>query len=229
MLQERIELGQIGFVDDHVRRRGRTLLGGDHLHDFGRVDRLPLSEERPQHVVDQLQAFELRGVQEFQVLPDGGRFGGPLQQLIERHAKSSCRVHVVDILVVEKRARLADQRIDDMAKVDRFLVAAEQSRHAFQTGIAIPQFQMILMDANIHEQANVFAADGVGVAFHSNDTVGLDRDVDGRVRDTTYGRQGLEHLAFLAKSRPTRRVAATGQLMGEGHIRLLGFKVATSP
>ncbi len=152
------------------------MIGGESRQDSAGFNRLSLTEEQSQHIVHHLQAFVLRGVQQFQVLFDGGCFGRPLRQLIVRHPKSGCGVHVVDVFVVQKRARLADQRVDDVPEVDRFLVTAELARHTFLAGVAIPQLQVILMDADFHPQANVLAADGVRIVFDSHDAVGLDLD-----------------------------------------------------
>jgi len=58
-----------------------------------------------------------------------------------------------------------------MAKVDPLLALSEQSRQAFQALVPIPEFEMVLMDQHVHFQADVFAADGIGVSLDTQDAI----------------------------------------------------------
>ena len=175
MLQKRIERGKIGSFDIQGRRRGKLMFAGNDFQNVLGLDRLSLSQEPPQCVIDEVKPFVLGGVQQLEILLDCGSFRRVLEQLIIGHAESRRGVHVVHILVVDKRTRLADQGVDHVAKVNVFLAAAELSRHPFEAFAAVPKFKMVLVNAYFELQADVLAADRVGVSFHTDDAIGLDR------------------------------------------------------
>ena len=115
------------------------------------------------------------GMQEFEVLLDGGCFGRVAQQLVVCHAESRGGVHVIDVLVVEERARLPHKRVDHVAKVDRFPPTAELPWHTLQASIAVPEFKMVLVNTHFQLQADVLAAYRIRISLYPNDTVGLHR------------------------------------------------------
>jgi hypothetical protein len=123
--------------------------GSDRLQYGGGSDRLACRQEPPQHVVDQFQPFVLGGVQQFEILLDGRTLRGVLEQPVVGHAEPRGGVHVVDVLVVDERTRLADQRVDHVAKVDRFLAVAELSRQLLDAFVPVPELQMILVNTNL--------------------------------------------------------------------------------
>jgi len=65
-----------------------------------------------------------------------------------------------------------------VAKVDVFLPTAKLSRHSLEAFVAIPQLKVVLMNAYFDLQADVLAADRIGVSFHADDAVGLHRHKD---------------------------------------------------
>jgi hypothetical protein len=144
--QKRIEHGKIGGLDIHRRRSGKLLPDGNDFFNLVGGDRLALGQKPPQDIVDKIKPFMLGGVQQLEILLDRGSFRRVLEKLVVGHAESHAGVHVVHVLVVDERTRLADQRVDHMAKVDRFLAKPELSRHPLDTFVAIPQFQMILVN-----------------------------------------------------------------------------------
>jgi len=154
------------------------LLAGNDFQNVVGLDRLALGQEPSQCVIDEIKSFVLGGVQQFEVLLDRRSFRRVLEQLVIGHAKSRRRVHVVHIFVVDERSRLADQRVDHVAKVDGFLSASELSWHPFETFVLIPQLKVVLMNAYFDLQTDVLAADGVGISLHTNDAVGLHRRKD---------------------------------------------------
>lgn len=93
----------------HRRRRGKLVLGGNGFQHLVDLDRLALSQKPPQCVVDQIKPFVLGGVQQLEILLHRGSFRHVLEQPVIGHAESGRGVHVIHILVVDKRTRLADQ------------------------------------------------------------------------------------------------------------------------
>ena len=135
--KETIELRKIRSVNVDVRRSRKLLLGFDDGQHVVGSDRFPFRQEPSQRVVDQVKAFVFGRMQEFEILLDSGCFGGATEQLVVCHAESRRGVHVIHVLIVEERPRLAYQRIDHMAKIDRLLAAAEQPRHTLETFVPI--------------------------------------------------------------------------------------------
>jgi len=229
VLKQRIERGKIGRLDGHRRGIGQLLFGSDHLQHAVGGDRLAARQEPPQHVVDKIQPFMLGGVQQLEILLDGRTLRGVLEELIVGQAEPRGGVHVVDVLVVDERAWLADQRVDHMAKVDCLLAAAELPRQAFDAFAAQPEFQMVLVNADFQAQADVLAADRVHVSFHANDAVGLYRHQDRSTGRTTPRRHGGQRREFLAERPLAHGVPSMGQLTHEGHVIVDAGEVAAAP
>ena len=157
-------------------------------------------------------------MQDLQVLLDGGCFTGPREQLVVGHAEPGCRIQVVDVFVVGERARLADQRIDHVAKVDLLLALPEQSRQAFQALAAIPEFEMVLVDQHVHSQPDVLAADRIGVSLDTQDAIRFDADAQRRETAQPLVRQRLQGLAFFLENAGAFVVTPRNELPEESQI-----------
>jgi hypothetical protein len=114
-------------------------------------------------------------MQGFEILLDGGRFRRVTQQLVIGHAESCGRIHVIHVLVVAERTRFPYERVDHVAKVDRFLPTAELPGHSLEAAIPVPQFKVVLVNTYFQVQADVLAAYRIGISLYANDTVGLHR------------------------------------------------------
>jgi hypothetical protein len=229
VLKQRIERGKIGSLDRHYGRRWKLLRGGDPLQHVGGGDRGTRRQEPTQRFFDHFKPFVLGGVQQLEILLDRGGFRRVLEQLIVGHTEPRRGVHVVDVLVVDERTGLANQRVDHVAKVDHFLAAAELPRHAFHAFAAQPEFQMVLVNAHFQWQADVFAAYRVRVSLHANDAVGLHRHEDRSAGRTTLRRHGAQRRKFLAEPLLPRGVPPAGQLTHERHVVVGTGEVAASP
>jgi len=183
--EERIERTKVGRLDVDVRRAGDLLSALHDRQDFFRRDGFAFRQEPSQDVIHQVQSFVL----------GGGRFTASREQLVVGHAEPSGRIQVVDVLVVGERARLADQRINDVAEVDLLLALPKQPRQAFQALVAVPQLEMVLVDQHVHFQTDVFAVDRIGVSLDTQDAIRLDPDTQRRERAQPLVRQRLQGLA----------------------------------
>ena len=168
------------------------------------------------------------GMQEFEVLLDGGCFGRATQQLVVCHAESRRGVHVIHVLIVEERARLAHQRVDHVTKVDRFLAAAELPRHTLEAFIPVPEFKMVLVNTHFQVQADVLTAYRIGISLDANDTVGLHRHRHRSASASSLGRQWTEGGNFFAEPLLSGHVAPRCQLTYEPHVVVNAVEVATS-
>lgn len=202
----------------HVGRAGDLLLTLDAGLHVGGGDRFAFVKKPSQDVVDPVQAFVLRRIQNLQVLLDRGRFAQALNQLVVGHAEPRGGIQMIYILVVHKRARLANQRIDDMAKVDRFLAASEQPGHPLQALVAVPQFKMILVDPHLHLQTDILAAHGVRIVLDAHGAIRVHRERHGRERLQTPRRQRAQGGDFLTERGTARGVSPGDHLLDEGDV-----------
>jgi len=165
-------------------------------------------------------------MQDLQVLLDGGLFTGPCQQLVEGHPKPGSGIQVVDVFVVGESARFADQRIDHVAKVDPLLTLPEQSRQVFQALVAVPEFEMVLVNQHIHFQSDVFAADRIAVSLDTQDTIRFDRNRHRCGNAESLMRQRFQGFTFFSEDAPARVVTPRYELPDESQILLLIGEVA---
>lgn len=107
----------------------RQLLPALHeFQDFVGLDRDALLKARPEYVIHDVQTFVLGGMQDFQILLDRGFFLVSSRQLIVGHAEASRGIEMLHVFVIDERARLVNQGIDQVPKVDEFLALTEQPR-----------------------------------------------------------------------------------------------------
>ncbi len=218
MLKKTIKRREIGSINGQRGRSGKLLVFGNDFQYVVRPHRLAFGQEPSQCSVDQLQAFVLGSVQQLEVLFDGRLLRRPLEELVVGHAECGRRVHVIDVLVINKRARFADQRVDDVAKVDRLLAVTKLSGHPLETFAAIPKFQMVLVDPHFQVQADVLAADRVRITFDPNDAIRLDGQEHRRTRAASLRRQRTEHRELLGEAFLAIGIAATEYLADERHV-----------
>lgn len=212
----------------HRCRSGKLVLADNNLQNVISVDRLALGQKPAQCVIDEIQPFVLGGIQQLEILLHRRRLRRVLEQLIVGHAEARRGIHVIHILVVDERAWLADQRVDHVAKVDVFLATSKQSRHPLEAFAAIPQFQMVLVNADFELQADILAADGIGVSFHADDAVGLHRHQDGSAGAATLCWQRTQRRDFLTKAFCSLVIATADQPPYEGHVILRTGEVTAS-
>lgn len=212
----------------HFGRCGQWLLAGDDFQNVIGLDRPTLRQKTAQGVIDEFQSFVLGRVQQLEVLLDGRLLRRVPEQLIVGDAEMGRGVHVIDVLVVDERAWLADQRVDHVAEVDVLLAVAELSRHPLMAFVAIPQFQMVLVNADLDLQAHILAADGIGISLHADDAVGLHRHEDRSAGAPPLRRQRAESRDFLTKVFLARGVAAVDELTYEGQVVFRTGEVAAA-
>jgi hypothetical protein len=156
-------------------------------------------------------------MQNLEVLLDCGRFTLAFDQLVVGHAEPRAGVHVIHVFVVQEGPRLANQRIDHMAKVDGFFAVAEQPRHPLKTFVPVPQLEVILVNLHLHLQADILAAHRVSVAFDPQDAVRIHGQRHRRERTQTLRRQRVEGGNFFTKRSRPPCITPLDHLLEEGH------------
>jgi len=167
-------------------------------------------------------------IENLEVLLHPGLLTLAFDQLVVGHSESRRRVHVIHIFIVQKGARLANQRIDHMAKVNRFFAVSKRARHPLKTLVSVPQFKVILLNSHLHLQADILAAHGVGVPLDAQDAVWLHGQRHDSERAQALRWQRPEGGTFFTKGYGTQCVSPGNQFLDKGHQVLCAGKVPTS-
>lgn len=155
-----------------------------------RRPRAARSQQLLQHRFDTGLALTRRQVQDPQVLLDG-TLGELLDQPVIDQAEATRRKQVVPIAVVGKRPRLAYQPVDDVPVVDAVLAPAAQPGTALDEALAVPDLDVVGVQASLHPFADQAARHRVGVAA----------DVDGAPRIHSHF-EALAGVDPLGRQRP---------------------------
>jgi len=134
-------------------------------HGLGR-QRLILSQQTAEGVIHGRFAVAGSMLQNLQVSAAGhvGRVLVP--QPVIGHPKAAVGEQILAIAVVLKRARLANQLVNDVPIVDRVLVTAHQPRQRVDVNARIPEFHAVGVQVGLDFLANQPAVDRVGVAVN---------------------------------------------------------------
>jgi hypothetical protein len=164
---------QQGIEQPQVRRRNLDLRHGGNLlnalhYGLDRRQRNGLAshQRHPQGVLHRGLALLGRQLQNLQVFTHGPLPRVLAAQGIVGHAKMTRGEEVLTVHVVLERARLADQRVDDMPIIDGMLVAPAQTRHRLHFLARVPHFHVLHADHHIHLLADQAAMHRVGVLLH---------------------------------------------------------------
>lgn len=145
-------------------------------HRF-RADGLSFGNRCSQCILHSVLAVPRRQLQDFQVFADGDLRAVRPAQLIVGHAKIARGEQVFAILVVLEGARLADQRVDHVAVIDRVLAAAAEARHPLHQDVPVEDLEVVGVDHDVHLVVDQPAGDRIRVALHLNRAARVDLDV----------------------------------------------------
>jgi hypothetical protein len=151
-----------------------------------------------------------------------------LDQPVIDQAEAAGRKQLVPIAVVGERPRLAYQPVDDVPVVDAVLTPATQPGTAFDQALAVPDLDVVGVQASLHPFADQAAGHRVGVAA----------DVDGAPRIHSHfvalagvdplGRQRPQHGQLFREPCPPALIALGEQLTQERFVGRPAGKVAAA-
>lgn len=158
-------------------------------------------------------------LQDFQVLAHGGAVAVMVAQPIVGQAKVAGGEQIFAIFVVFKGARLADQRIDDVAVIDRVFAAAGQPRHGLHQVARAPDLDCFRVDHHLDAVSDQTAGNRIGVLHHLDRAaaVNLDAAQAAHVIEPR-GRQVGEHLLFRGELVAPGRVTRVEALLQERFV-----------
>jgi len=113
-------------------------------------------------------------VQDLQVVLGPAPFVPPLAEPVIGQAESRRRKQIVAVRVVRERARLADQRVDEVAIVHGVLVATHQPRQRVDVRVRIPDLNPVGEQPRLDPLADEPTVHRIGVALDVDQTAGVD-------------------------------------------------------
>jgi hypothetical protein len=200
----------------------------------GKLDRLrrnglAAGDGHTQRVLYRLLAIPGRQLQNLQIFTDALAWAVVAAQPIVGEAKMAGRKHLLPILVVLERARLADQRIDHVTVIDCVLAVADQAGHPLDFGARIEDLDEVGVDHHVHPVANQPARHRIRVALDLDRAAAADRDArDALPVIQPAWRQLAKTRLLLGELSPSRRVAFVDQPLKEPFVLLAAGEVAAA-
>jgi hypothetical protein len=194
-----------------------------------RRDGLAAGDGQTQRVLHRILAVPGRQLQNLQVFADALAWAVIAAQPIVGDAKVAGRKHVLPILVILERARLADQRIDHVTVIDCVLAVAGQAWHPLDFGPRIEDLDEVGVDQHVDLLPNQPARHRIRVALDLDRAAAADRDAHDMLPVIQLARWQLAKTRFLlGKFGPSRRVAFVDQPLKEPFVLLAVDKVAAA-
>ena len=143
-------------------------------------------------------------------------------------AKARGREQIVAVSVIRERARLADQRIDDVPIVDRVLVATHQPRQRIDVFVRVPDLDAVGEQACFDLFADQAAMHRVRVAVNVNQTAGVHTARNLQTRRHALIGQVPQREHFLGETVFAAHVPRRHDLAQEVPILLAAGEIATA-
>lgn len=190
---------------------------------------LALCDGQTQRVLHRILAVAGRQLQNLQVFAEALAWAVIAAQRVVGDPKVTGRKHVLAILVILERSRLADQRIDHVTVVDRVLAAAGQTRHPLDLRVGVPDLDEVGVDHRVDLLSDQSAVYRIRVTLDLDRAAAADPDAADALPVIQLARRQLAKARFLFGQFGTpRRVVSADQLLKESFVRLLVGKVATA-
>lgn len=147
----------------------------------GQADRLGrnvhiVREGLTQRILHCVLAIAGRELQNLQVFTSPRLLPSSLAKPVVGDAKVRCGKHFLAVPIVLERTRLANERVDHVAIIDRALAGADQARHPLNRCLSIPDFNEVGVDHHIDLVTNEAAGNRVRIPLDSNRATGMHAD-----------------------------------------------------
>jgi len=194
-----------------------------------RTDGPALGDGPTQRLLHRVLAITGRQLQNLQVLADALAGTVIAAEPIVGDTKLARRKHLLPILVVRERTRLADQRIDHVTVIDRVLAAARQPGHPLDFASPVPHLDDVGVDHHVDPVANQPAGNRIRVTLDLDRAAAADPDTGDALPVIQLARRQLAKThVLLGKLGTSRRVAFVGQLIEEPFVLLAVGEVAAA-
>jgi len=196
-------------------------------HGLGR-ERLILGQQTTEGVIHRRFAVAGSMLQNLQISAAGHLGRVLVPQPIIGHPKAAVGEQILAIAVVLKRARLADQLVDDVPIVDRVLVAAHQPRQCVDVNARIPELHAVGVQPGFDFLADQPAVDRVGVAVNMDQAPRVDADRQPQATILPLRRKRLQRRQLLGVPFAPACVARRDHPFEEPQVFLSAIEVAAA-
>jgi hypothetical protein len=226
--QQGIELLQIRRFHDDLRR-GRKLRTRLRQRDHGVGGQgCATRQHHAQSVVDGDLAGVGRMVQDLQVVLGTGPLVAALTEPVVGQAEACRWEQVVAVRVLCERARLADQRVDDVPIVHRVLVATHQSRQRVNEVVRVPDLDAIGKQSRLDLLPDHAAVHRIHVAMNVHQTAGVHAAGHLQTRRQPCFGQVFERRQLLGETVLATRVPHFHETLQEARVLLAAGKLAAA-
>ena len=167
-------------------------------------------------------------MQDFQILPGTVAFVASGTEPVVGHAEPRRRKQIVAVGIVRERARLADQRVEDVPVVDGVPVAAHQPRPRFHTPVREPHLDAVGIEPRFHPLTDQPAVHRIRVAVNVNQTAAVDATTHLQTRRQPRVGQVGQRPLFLGETILTPRVPRLPQILEELRVLLAAGEIAAA-
>jgi hypothetical protein len=220
---------QIRWLDLDLGHRRCLLMLLDGEANQLRGDGRALGNGQTQRLLHRVLAITGRQLQNLQVLADALAGTVVAAEPIVGDAKLARRKHLLPILVVRERTRLADQRIDHVTVIDRVLAAARKPGHPLDFASPVPHVDDVGVDHHVDPVANQPAGNRIRVTLHLDRAATADHDPPHTLPVIKLRRRQLaKQRLLLGELGGSRSVPLANQPLEELLVLLAAGKVAAA-
>ncbi len=191
------------------------------------AERLLAVDQHPQRVLHGGLALPRRQMQDLQIFPVGTR-RQRFVELVISHAEAAAGEQRFPVAVVGQGSRLAHQRVDHMTIVDVLLAAPTQTRQRLNQLLAVPDFQVVQVDAHLDPFADQTAMHRIDVVLHVDQTAARHRHVQSSAHFQPPRRQRPQPRLLLGQPRCPARVPLPPHVFEKRRVRFPTGKVSTA-
>jgi hypothetical protein len=167
-------------------------------------------------------------MQDFQILPGAVAFAASGTEPVVGHAEPRRRKQFVAVGIVGKRARLADQRVNDVPVVDSVPVAADQPRPCFHTPIREPHLDAVGIEPRFHPLTDQPAVHRIRVAVNVNQAAAVDAAAHFQTRRQPRIGQVVQRCQLLGEAILTPGVPRPRQVLEELRVLVAAGEVTAA-
>jgi hypothetical protein len=167
-------------------------------------------------------------MEHLQIFPGAVPFVAAGAEAVVGHAEPRRREQIVAVGIVRERARLADQRVDDVPVVDGVPVAAHQPRPRFHTPVRVPHLDAVGIEPRFHPLTDQPAVYRIRVAVNVNQAAAIDAATHLQTRRQPRVGQVGQRPLFLGEAILTPSVPRLPQILKERRVLLAAGEVAAA-
>ena len=167
-------------------------------------------------------------VQDLQVVLGAGPFVAAVAELIVGQAEARRREQIVAVGVLCERARLADQRVDDVPIVHRVAVATHQPRQRVNVFVRVPDLDAVGKEPCLNLLVDQPAVHRIDVAVNVNQAASVDAAGQLQARRQPRFGQVFECRHLLGEATLSTRVPRRHDLLQELHVLIAVGELAAA-